>query len=133
MILLDCNVLIALSFPNHSHHAEAMRWLKRIGSEPLALCAITEGALIRQLLREFPDAGIANANTLLRAVKAWPNCEFWPDTLSYADIDLGGVIGHRQVTDAYLAGLAKAKGAKLATFDRGLAALRPDVVCLVAA
>jgi uncharacterized protein len=131
MILMDCNLLISMSLSNHVHHAAAMRWLKLIGNSPLALCAITEGALIRQLLREFPDAGITNAGTLLRAIKAWPNCEFWPDTLSYADIDLSGVIGHKQVTDAYLAGLARSKNAKLATFDRGLAALRPDVVSLV--
>ena len=128
---MDCNLLISMSLPNHVHHAASMRWLKQIGNAPLALCAITQSALIRQLLRKFPTPGIANAQTLLRAVKAWPNCEFWPDTLSYADIDLGGVIGHKQVTDAYLAGLAKSKNAKLATFDRGLAALRPDVVCLV--
>ena len=35
------------------------------------------------------------------------------------------VVGHRQVTDAYLLALAKTHGGKLATFDRGVAALLP--------
>lgn len=44
---------------------------------------------------------------------------------------MAGVIGHRQVADAYLAGLARARGGRLATFDAGLAALHPDVAELV--
>jgi hypothetical protein len=41
------------------------------------------------------------------------------------------VIGHKQVTDAYLVALAKCRNARLINFDRGLAALPPDVVSLV--
>ncbi len=40
-------------------------------------------------------------------------------------------MGHRQVTDAYLASLARAHSGRLATMDRGLAALHPDVTVLV--
>lgn len=43
-----------------------------------------------------------------------------------------GVVGHRQVTDAYLAGLARHRSAQLATFDQGLVALHPDVTVLLA-
>lgn len=43
-----------------------------------------------------------------------------------------GVVGHRQVTDAYLAALVRHRGAQLATFDRALAALHPDVTALLA-
>lgn len=42
-----------------------------------------------------------------------------------------GVIGHRQVTDAYLAGLARARKGSLATFDRGRVAVHHDVALLV--
>lgn len=59
--------------------------------------------------------------------------QFWPDDLGYEGIDLGAVVGHRQVTDAYLAGLARARGSRLATPDRGLAAVHPDVAELVPA
>jgi toxin-antitoxin system PIN domain toxin len=135
MYLLDSNVLIALAVAEHVHHGSAIRWLGTLapgqGRPVLALCPITEGALVRQLLRDDPIAGIANAMAILRAIKAWPGCEFWGDGPSYVDIDWRGVIGHRQVTDAYLVGLAGSRNAWLASFDRGLAALRPDVVRLV--
>jgi uncharacterized protein len=35
---------------------------------------------------------------------------------------------HRQVTDAYLAQLARGHGGRLASFDQGLAGLHHDVV-----
>lgn len=40
---------------------------------------------------------------------------------------MAGVVGHRQVTDAYLAQLARARSARLATLDRGLCVAHPDV------
>lgn len=42
-----------------------------------------------------------------------------------------GVIGHRQVTDAYLVALARHHGGRLATLDRGLAALHGEDVFLL--
>ena len=38
----------------------------------------------------------------------------------------GKMLGHRQVTDTYLLGLAFRHGGKLATLDRGMNALLPD-------
>jgi predicted nucleic acid-binding protein len=52
---------------------------------------------------------------------------FWPDDLAYQTVRWHGVIGHRQVTDAYLAALARHHQGKLATFDKGLVVLHPDV------
>jgi uncharacterized protein len=43
------------------------------------------------------------------------------------------VLGHRQVTDAYLAALARHHHGKLATFDKGLAALHSDVAVALTA
>jgi predicted nucleic acid-binding protein len=58
--------------------------------------------------------------------------EFWPDAVSYADADLTGVIGHRQVTDAYLVALVQAHpGAKLATMDQPLVHMYPDNAALI--
>jgi predicted nucleic acid-binding protein len=62
---------------------------------------------------------------------ALPQHEFWGDDIGYDRVVLRGVVGHRQVTDAYLAGLARHRGGRLATFDQGLAALHPDVALLV--
>ena len=47
-------------------------------------------------------------------------------------VDLTGVLGHAQVTDAYLAALARTRGGRVATLDRAFAAVAPDVVDLIA-
>jgi len=57
--------------------------------------------------------------------------EFWSDDRPYDGSALRGVIGHRQVTDGYLAALARVRGGRLATFDRGLAVTHADVVYLL--
>ena len=72
-----------------------------------------------------------DAGTALRSVASSPRHRFWPDDLGYQDVRLDGVVGHRQVTDAYLAALARAHGGRLLTFDRGLAALHGDVTELL--
>lgn len=68
---------------------------------------------------------------LLDALAEHPRSEFWADSISYRDVRLGGVIGHRQVTDAYLVQLARAHPTKLVTFDRGLAGLHGDIVDVI--
>lgn len=67
----------------------------------------------------------------LGIIAAQPRHEFWSDQVPFADVALTGVIGHRQVTDAYLAQLARSHTGRLATFDQGLAQLRIDVAHLV--
>jgi uncharacterized protein len=125
--LLDANVLIALTVTDHVHHDAAERWLT--GTTAIATCPITEGSLVRLLLREGQTG--ATAHGLLGAVSDDRRHVFWPDAIPYADVDLTGVIGHRQVTDAYLAQLARVHGGRLATFDQGLAKQHPDVADLV--
>jgi uncharacterized protein len=129
--LLDCNVFIALCSPDHLFFATAQNWYEQ---EVLrfALCPIVEGAWLRTSLRVDPKRGLAHGLATLEAYRKRTNCEFWPDNISYAQIEWRGVMGHKQVTDAYLVALAKSKNARLASFDRGLAALNPDVVCFVA-
>lgn len=51
--------------------------------------------------------------------------------VSIGDVRPDGVIGHRQVTDAYLAQFARHYGGRLATLDTGLAHLHDDVAELV--
>lgn len=128
--LLDANVLIALTLREHEHHDRAATWSSGISS--IALCPIVEGALIRFLVRMGESPAVAAA--VLYAVRARPGCEFWPDALSYVDVDLSGVRGHRQVTDAYLVGLAHShRGALLATMDEGLHLAAPNGSFLVPA
>lgn len=126
--LLDANVLIALLVADHVHHDAAEEWLAGSADE-LATCPITEGALVRFMVREGRTA--AEARSLVAALHGLDRHRFWPDSVSYAEVSLAGVVGHRQVTDAYLAELARSQHCRLATFDRGMAGLHGDVVDLV--
>ncbi len=126
--LLDANVLIALVVTDHSHHDAAEAWFAG-SSVNFATCPITEGSLVRLLLREGQTAGAALK--ALDGLSQHKRHEFWPDSIPFARVEMGGVIGHRQVTDAYLAALARSNQGRLITFDKGLAATHPDIADLV--
>lgn len=127
-VLADGNLLVAMVVQDHVHHAAAMSWFEQT-SPDLATCPITEGTLLRFLVRSGLTA--ADAADVLDALRAQPWHRFWPDAIPYNANTLAGVIGHRQITDAYLAELARYHRGKLATLDRGLAALHRDVVELL--
>ena len=126
--LLDASVLIPLTISDHSFHAPAATWFAA-HTETFATTPITQGSLLRFALRG--GATRRDALTLVTELCGHPKHRFWIDDLAFEDVDLGGVIGHRQVTDAYLAAQARAQGGRLATFDSGLAALHPDVADLI--
>jgi uncharacterized protein len=128
-VLLDANVLIALVVGDHVHHDHAEAWFTTVGTG-FATCPITQGSLMRLLIREGQTA--ESARSVLQGITSDPRHEFWPDNASYHDIPVTGIIGHRQVTDAYLAHLARSCSARLATFDQALAKLHADVADLIA-
>lgn len=125
--LLDANGVIALVIAEHEHHARVAAWT--VGVEMIALCPITEGALIRYLIRVGETVG--TAAQLLTALRRSPRVEFWPDSISYVAAALGHITGHRQVTDAYLASLATNQGARLATLDEALCRTLGEAVELI--
>jgi len=131
-VLLDANVLIALVNRSHVHHERARQWFGRKG-RPFATCPITQGALVRHYYRDAEHSHQNGARQLIRQIESMPGHEFWPDKLAYSNISLAGVIGHRQVTDAYLVALASSCDGQLATMDRGLALLHPGNVVLIPA
>jgi uncharacterized protein len=127
-VLLDANVLIALVVADHVHHDPAETWLSTT-TERFATCPITQGSLVRLLVREGQSGAVAR--NIVATIMNDPRHDFWPDSLSYSDVSMAGVIGHRQVTDAYLAELTRAQGGRLATFDQGLAKQHVDIAELV--
>jgi uncharacterized protein len=124
--LLDGNVLVALVSDSHVHHAAATRWFAPL-AQPFATCPITQGTLLRLLMR-LGNLSIDQALEVLHGVTGHVRHRFWPDALSYGEIVWRGVMGQRQVTDAYLAALARHHAGRLVTFDAGLAQLQSDVV-----
>jgi len=119
--LLDANVLIALIGADHVHHAAAEDWITEI-ADRFATCPTTPG-------RTRPQGQkAATALAVVATLADDPRYEFWPNGLPYHTVPMQGVIGHRQVTDAYL---ARAHQRQLATLDQGLAKLHGDDVDLV--
>ena len=125
--LLDANVVIALVIAEHEHHGRVSAWITQ--TERVALCPITEGAMVRYLVRVGETA--ATASQLLVALRQSPKVDFWPDSISYTEAALEHVTGHRQATDAYLASLAASHQARLATLDEALAAALGKTVDLI--
>jgi hypothetical protein len=76
--------------------------------------------MIRLTPTTATPAGVASR---LSALCAGPGHEFWSDSVSLLDESLfrpQAVSSHRQITDAYLLGLAVRRGGRLATFDRSI-------------
>lgn len=126
--LLDANVLIALVVREHVHHDAAVGWFAKSHAS-FATCPITQGSLFRFLLRHGQSAGAARG--VVSALEGVSGHEFWPDSVSFTDVEINGIVGHRQVTDAYLAQLARSRNSQLATLDSGLAHLHNDVAVLI--
>jgi toxin-antitoxin system PIN domain toxin len=119
------NVLLAIAWPNHQFHARAVAALS--SRKRWATCALTQLGFIR--LSSNP-AAVATASSpheaagLLARLVAdalhvyldelpAPASEGWRDAFD-------ALLGHRQVTDAYLLRVAAANKAVLVTFDRKL-------------
>lgn len=125
--LLDANVLLALAWPSHALHSAARRFWSSLGNGRFATCPLTELAFVR--ISSNPafsrDSVLpAEAVTLLGRITALPRHEFWPDDLPARDglsQDLS-LLGHRQVTDAYLVSLAARRHGLVSTFDQGVLA-----------
>jgi hypothetical protein len=67
----------------------------------------------------------------LRAIHAMKSHDFWDAGFSYCDVATSGITGWADVTDAWLAELARHKQGRLATLDRGIIARHPDVAFLI--
>lgn len=129
IVLLDANVLIAVMLDGHIHHERADRWLAE--QDTFATTSITQGTLLRVHMQLAEDNSAAAAWSVLSTVAAHPRHEFWDDGFSYLEVPHRHLQGPKQVTDAWLAQLARRRNCKLATFDTALAALHQDVATLV--
>lgn len=127
--LLDTNLLIALLWPSHVHHGLTLRWFARHRGKGWATCPLTEIGFVRIVSNPaFSRDAVTprEAASLLSANTAARDHQFWPDALPFVDAAAAAglrLVGHQQVTDAYLLGLALEHGGALATLDDRIAAL----------
>ena len=129
--LLDVNVLIALAWPLHVHHVIAHAWFEKVGQQSWSTCPLTQLAFVHissnaKIISTAvsPRAAVQALGTMV----ALAGHVFWADDLEVNDLasfTSNALVGHRQVTDAYLIELAKRHKGKVATLDVGLADLLP--------
>lgn len=120
--LFDVNVLIALLDADHLHHARAAQWLAEHIDSGWASCAVTQNGCVRIMSQPgypnpLPTARVAER---LRAATSTPHHRYIDDAPSLLDeeaFDSEQLLGHRQVTDAWLLGLAVRNGCRLVTLD----------------
>lgn len=127
--LLDTNVLIALLWPPHAQHDIAHRWFARHRSKKWITCPLTEGGFVRIVSNPaFSRDAVTprDAIGLLSANTRAADHVFWPIDFPVGDTAAATgtrIVGHQQVTDAYLLALAIKRGGILATLDQSLDAL----------
>jgi uncharacterized protein len=129
--LLDGNLLVALRIDTHIAHEAAHRWFDRHRNDRFATCPITQGTLLRVHMRTALDSSAEAAWAALEEICQHPKHEFWMDNFSYLDVSHRLLQGHSQITDAWLAELARRRNGKLASFDQALVALHSDIAILV--
>ena len=129
--LLDVNVLVALAWPNHIHHEAARTWFRRTQRRGWATCSMTQTSFVRvSANRAAIPAAVTprEAALLLSELTGLAGHRFWSDDLEFVrsdHVDIGRVVGHRQVTDAHLIGLAFRHDGRLVTLDGKLRSLLP--------
>ena len=129
--LLDGNVLVALRVDSHVHHDRVHRWFATLKRDRFATCVLTQGTLLRVHMKTAADTSAGAAWQALREVAAHPKHEWWGDSLSFLQVPHRNLQGSAQVTDAWLAELARRRKGRLATLDSGLATLHNDVSTLL--
>ena len=111
--LLDVSTLVALIWPSHVHHRQAVAWRK---GKKIVLCPITELGFIRISTSPAFNASMADARQALK--------DFIKDeTPGWIAADLRVLEGDTaptsaKTTDWYLANLAVAHGMRWATLDQ---------------
>lgn len=120
--LLDVNVLIALLDQEHVSHTVARKWLEGEIHSGWASCAITQNGFVRILSQPaYPNpVTVAEASALLASATRTLHHRFLPCDISLLDfqsVAADRLLGHRQITDAYLLALAVKHGARFVTFD----------------
>ncbi len=135
--LLDANVLIALAWPNHPHHARAHAWFTREQRRGWATCAVTQLAFIRVSSNPAVPYHVSPqaAYRQLLQIIALPHHRFLAEPADgYANREFAqtmpNTLTHRLVTDGFLATVAMTGEMKLATFDQQLAATFPAAVLI---
>jgi toxin-antitoxin system PIN domain toxin len=121
--LLDVNVLIALTEPEHIHHRTVMKWFNTPGLD-WGMCAFSEAGFLR--VSANPKVGrltLEDGIHMLATLANHPGDRYWTISTGWATLAAPfqeRVFGHQQITDAYLLGLAVKENGVLVTLDKAI-------------
>ncbi len=126
MNLLDVNVLLALLWPSSPDFDVADAWFRANSRQHWATCALTQSGFIRiSSQSSFKHSGrsLDEIAIGLEMATTNPRHRFLSVDVSFKtvrEICTGGLVGHRQITDAYLLAVAIKNQARFVTFDSGV-------------
>ena len=121
--LLDTNVLLALAWPNHQHHAQAHAWFAAQAKKGWATCAFTQLGFVRLSSNPAYTSNAVSppeAATLLQLWTRLKSHRFWVSPAADDPAIYARTIGHQQVNDAWLFEVARRNTGRLVTLDTRL-------------
>ena len=121
--LLDVNVLIALLDEDHIHHQVVLDWFYTPGLQ-WAICAFTEAGFLRHMTRpKIGDMSMEAATAMLERLAREPGYHYLTLSADWRTMTkpfFQRIFGHKQITDAYLLGLAVREKLTLVTLDKAI-------------
>ena len=131
--MIDINVWLALTWDQHPQHRAAARWYGSIDDVSLLFCRFTMLGFLRLLTNRTVMGGstttISGALDLYDRWRQDPRVDLAPEPRGTEELFRHALAldatepATKAVADCYLAGFAEAAGARLVTFDKGLAAI----------
>lgn len=122
--LLDVNVFYALTARNHIHHPVVKTWFYASPNLQWAICPFTEAGFLRNATAQRPgQIEMHEATAILKELARHPGYHYLPianDWHTLCSPFFKRLYGTKQVTDAYLLGLAVREGLALVTMDKGI-------------
>ena len=127
--LLDVNVFLALLAENHIHHQLVTAWFNTPDLQ-WAICPVTEAGFLRNATAPRPGSiTVSEATAVLARMTQAPGYHYLPIDADWQTLTspfFSRLYGTKQVTDAYLLGLAVRDGLVLVTMDKAILHLAGD-------
>lgn len=121
--LLDTNVLLALAWPNHQHHAGAHAWFAAHARKGWATCALTQLGFIRLSSNPAYTANAVSPQDAAMLLQQWTRLKghhFWTSPAADGRAIYARALGYQQVNDAWLVEAARQNSGRLITLDTRL-------------
>jgi len=122
--LFDVNVVVALMMEDHTHYRLVTQWFNVSSDIRWAVCAFTETGFLRTVTAPWQgQISMTDATKLLEKLKEHPGYRYLPITVDWHTLCsplYRRLYGTKQVTDAFLLGLAVHAGFILVTLDKAL-------------